>query len=924
MTEEQQPGQGRAASLPRRIARRMRAWVRDGGRTRDDLAAELNSAYDRQLSGIAEMTPAEWDAFAAHAATLVPRMAPSDWARVEVRKKVLLGFSALGRRDLAVEFLAADGWERDHFAGAERDGTVIADVPFATEIRDHLGAHFLEFSDAELFMNAVLRTVDVSEDGVTLEVFAHVNHIRVDVEDLRVSCVLVAPNGAQRSVQIERYSDPLSAPGYTRRYADMATAAARVRIPREFLGEAGSYEVRVRIETGGLAREAALTLDASTVLSIAAPLGGHLVAMEGTGGEPLKLRVFQPEDRITSLEGSARRVRFECAIDGADPSPPAQAMLIPRGQTAAVAHASPMEMGDGRWAVELELPVREGVGPIEYVLAVQRAGEAPTFPAYVGAPAHPQPELHITSSLHRWGEPSGQTIVVDLGEALLLTAVTMTGDAIRLRVPGGVTELWEVSAGTAVTQLEANVDGEETELVFSLTEDRWGLGKTAVRPGKYVLDQNGRQCYLSGELVSAFPLRFSNALCNLTVARAADGTVVLSVTPPYRPEDIGAGQQLRMQEWARTLRPAPEGPRSIVFRNLFGEHANDSALAVHRELGNRGSSLERIWCVKDMSVWVPEGARRVLEGSREYYEAFGTANYVMVNMHQPRWHHKPPGQVIIQTFHGYQFKLQGRRWFEQLGHDERRKESLFRRADEWDYLVSPAASSTGPLRESYRSDDGIPSEVLELGYPRNDALLGPDAEQLRADTRKRLGIPDGKIAILYAPTFRDAQSSDDMTADFVDHLDEERLMRELGSEYVLLMRGHPFNARLGVDAARHVVNVTDYPDINHLILASDAAVLDYSSLRFDYALTGKPMVFFVPDLESYFATRESFWPFEETAPGPLVRLETDLIAALRDAPAVAEQYEPARRRFLADYMEHEDGHATERLVDAVFVPRGDA
>ena len=48
-----------------------------------------------------------------------------------------------------------------------------------------------------------------------------------------------------------------------------------------------------------------------------------------------------------------------------------------------------------------------------------------------------------------------------------------------------------------------------------------------------------------------------------------------------------------------------------------------------------------------------------------------------------------------------------------------------------------------------------------------------------------------------------------------------------------------------------VLDVTDYPEINDLILAADVAVLDYSSLRFDFGLTGKPMIFLVPDLDFY-------------------------------------------------------------------------
>ena len=85
------------------------------------------------------------------------------------------------------------------------------------------------------------------------------------------------------------------------------------------------------------------------------------------------------------------------------------------------------------------------------------------------------------------------------------------------------------------------------------------------------------------------------------------------------------------------------------------------------------------------------------------------------------------------------------------------------------------------------------------------------------------------------------------------------------------MRGHAFNARIRADRRAlgdRVLDVTDHPDVNELILASDAAVLDYSSLRFDYVLSGRPMVFLVPDLEEYDRARGGVVPFAPTAPGP--------------------------------------------------------
>jgi CDP-glycerol glycerophosphotransferase (TagB/SpsB family) len=115
-----------------------------------------------------------------------------------------------------------------------------------------------------------------------------------------------------------------------------------------------------------------------------------------------------------------------------------------------------------------------------------------------------------------------------------------------------------------------------------------------------------------------------------------------------------------------------------------------------------------------------------------------------------------------------------------------------------------------------------------------------------------------------------------------------------------------------------VVDVTDHPEINDLILASDVAVLDYSSLRFDYAQTRRPMVFLVPDLEDYTAGVRGFlFPFEQTAPGPLVRTTDDVVDQVRDVPTLAAGWAGRVADFDAAYNPHQDGHAAARMLDAI-------
>jgi CDP-glycerol glycerophosphotransferase len=291
----------------------------------------------------------------------------------------------------------------------------------------------------------------------------------------------------------------------------------------------------------------------------------------------------------------------------------------------------------------------------------------------------------------------------------------------------------------------------------------------------------------------------------------------------------------------------------------------------------------------------------------------------MDNMHQPIYHRKPAHQVQVQTFHGYPFKQMGISHWHWQERDVAHIQSYLDRAKDWDYLVSPARYGTKYLCAEF----GFDGKVLEIGYPRNDVLLRPEATRIAAEVRARLGIRPDQTVVLYGPTFRDELSQNDFQASMVDFLDIPRLASELGDRYVVLVRGHAFNARVNkrVGSRGNVIDVTDYPDIADLCLASDAAVLDYSSLRFDYGLTDKPMIFMVPDLERYQDTsRGSLFDYQPTAPGPLVGSTAEVIDALRDLDGVRREYAAAYAEFKAHFLDLDDGHAAERLVDAAFRP----
>ncbi|POD85066.1 CDP-glycerol glycerophosphotransferase [Lactiplantibacillus plantarum subsp. plantarum] len=97
---------------------------------------------------------------------------------------------------------------------------------------------------------------------------------------------------------------------------------------------------------------------------------------------------------------------------------------------------------------------------------------------------------------------------------------------------------------------------------------------------------------------------------------------------------------------------------------------------------------------------------------------------------------------------------------------------------------------------------------------------------------------------MYAPTFRDYEKSHGR---FVldNQLDFDAFERQLGDDYVLLMREHVVVAsKLQIpEAMRHnIINVSNYPSVQELMIASDMLITDYSSIMFDYLDTNKPII----------------------------------------------------------------------------------
>jgi CDP-glycerol glycerophosphotransferase len=306
----------------------------------------------------------------------------------------------------------------------------------------------------------------------------------------------------------------------------------------------------------------------------------------------------------------------------------------------------------------------------------------------------------------------------------------------------------------------------------------------------------------------------------------------------------------------------------------------------------------------------PPDVATVEFGSERAVKELESADVVVASTHIELEWDKSPQTTYLQTWHGTPLK--------HIHHDSLwappgRVAYLSEDVRRWDLLLSPNRASTELLRGAFR----FTGQIAETGYPRNDVLSSPHRDEIGARVRRRLGIPDGATVVLYTPTWRDDVLDAQGRQDFSLHLDLDDVTRRLGPDHYLLLRTHfLISAELPPITHPRVLDVSAYPDVSLLYLAADAMVTDYSSAMFDFAITGKPLLFFTYDLAHYRdALRGFYFDFDAHAPGPLLHTSVDVVDALGDLPAVRAAHADAYARFQETYCHLEDGRAAQRVID---------
>ena len=310
--------------------------------------------------------------------------------------------------------------------------------------------------------------------------------------------------------------------------------------------------------------------------------------------------------------------------------------------------------------------------------------------------------------------------------------------------------------------------------------------------------------------------------------------------------------------------------RVFVINNLSHKFAgNPKYVAQHLEKAYPGK-FEIVVSVKQPQLYDhlrQRGMKIVKFNSLQYFVNAMTSKVFVTNSGGYSYLPLRKKQYAINTWHGGGA-------YKKCGTDMYSNKKVFRRDLQLQAKQTSAFLSTCQrFTEEFSRAMIIPKEVFwNIGIPRNDMLLQPD-EELRRQIREKLGLEEDEKLILFAPTYR--KIGDNYFRDSIAiayGVDSARVCKAMeqrfDGKWRFAVRYHPNVVNRGDMHDEGVLDLTDYEDMQELLLAADAMINDFSSSMWDYMLTGKPSFLFAVDLEHYVATTEVYtpvaqWPFPQ-------------------------------------------------------------
>lgn len=364
----------------------------------------------------------------------------------------------------------------------------------------------------------------------------------------------------------------------------------------------------------------------------------------------------------------------------------------------------------------------------------------------------------------------------------------------------------------------------------------------------------------------------------------------------------------------------------VLYESFYGKGMTCGPRAIFDELTNNPEykNLTHVWVVDDdkSKGWlekyeeykVVSKVTFVKIKSRKYYKYLATAGYLINNSTFPPCFTKKPEQVYVNTWHGIPLKLMG--YDMPNGNIEvANTERNFLQAS---YLLSPNSHHTNMYTKSYKLDGIFEGKILEAGQARTDTIFKTDRDVVIDKLIKSgIEIDKNKKIVMYAPTWK-GENFNSAHADVGEYVAFYNKVMNSSENIQVLIKPHQavYNMLKNSSELAGLIVAPGF-DTNEILSAVDVLISDYSSIYFDFLVTGRPIIFYIPDLDEYKETRGMY---EEVSklPGPATDNLDELCSWLGDIENAVGEYKQTYSELKSTLCRYDDGQVSKRIVEAIW------
>lgn len=356
------------------------------------------------------------------------------------------------------------------------------------------------------------------------------------------------------------------------------------------------------------------------------------------------------------------------------------------------------------------------------------------------------------------------------------------------------------------------------------------------------------------------------------------------------------------------FRMFPIRKNNILFIGYYGAQYSGSPKYISIYIQEH-SDMKCIWAFTDCTKHPEYKGKRIHYGGIRFLFSLATSGTIVTNYRMPLLFARRQKQKYIQTWHSSlrlkmieadaESTLQ-KHYIKMAKHDSKQITHL---------LVGSLKS-----KEIFDNAFWYDGNIECVGTPQCD-LFFQDSKKYRQKVLKYFGLADEAKVILYAPTFR---KNNDIS---IYNLEFDKIVQALENRFdgkwCFLVRLHPhlIGKQNLINYSKTIIQATEYDDVQELICAADMLLTDYSAVMFDFALTRKKCILYVPDLKEYTLNDRNLYFLPHSLPFPCVEEEMSLVDAINKFDE--HEYNARLDSFLREIGSFDDGKSCERVFNII-------